>query len=935
MSKLRKFLLIALTVCATVCLSTVIAACSNKKASPDYRNPSGLDMGNSVKYTVSVMSKGGLPLDGVRISATKNNETVMSGYTANGSVKLALEPDVYEIVIDESSLPEGYAVEEGEKFFTSADTREVKVTIPSKVKNTTAPSSYRYAEGDVMYNFSFISTEGETVQLSELLEEYSAVMLNFWYINCHYCELEFPSLQSAYASYANKIAIIALSAQDSNTAIKDYKEQNGLTFYMAHDAAGVSTLFNITAAPTSVMIDRYGVFAYRHDGYIPSETTWKSLFEQYTSDSYVQSSTQTEKPVVTEREKPDPSIAFPSSDEISSAINGRGTEGKVSYGFETNEEDAEYNWPWIIKQDNGGASYLTASNSGHGLSYAIMYINVSLESGDVFSYEYNVDVETGYDFLYVIINGGYISHTGNSEGWKKQYAAYVADRDVNLSVGICFIKDEADDPNIKTSDTASIRNITVTKVSDETEFAVDQRIAIAGNVPFENGKYDITAELGDNGYYYVSYDDGNGGTRKALLLANISEVAPWAEMHIGSDRFTSAENTQEKTSLYMYSFWNMSNYQNESETVPLQFNYGHTDTIVNAFNIQGFSENELMPVTAELKDAINAFIDEYYKTYDKAASDPRYDDQWLEFCYYYKHYGESDNHASGFCSEKDDPIKGLIWETCLKANIGKNDVNITKIYKENGGGIWYSFTPEYDGVFRFFSTAKDVNTDPAVTVYDENGIMIMNAEDDVSPNHFKNKYRFNYDSYVTLQGGKTYRVQARMNTAGGVGAYSMNIEYAGTSINHLRVCTTEDGIWTYAVDDKGNMLYEYYVAIPVARKEGIYYAVTNDNNYGSKVYVDFIHPNYFDENDNSLYSMIKAGVFDFSKAGGDNYTAEMTAYYQQSVQGKSFTDETYGMLEANENLVSILNTLIMSYLGNGPEANAWLMFANYYEYYSL
>ncbi|MDE6000841.1 MAG: hypothetical protein K2G96_00745, partial [Clostridia bacterium] len=104
-----------------------------------------------------------------------------------------------------------------------------------------------------------------------------------------------------------------------------------------------------------------------------------------------------------------------------------------------------------------------------------------------------------------------------------------------------------------------------------------------------------------------------------------------------------------------------------------------------------------------------------------------------------------------------------------------------------------------------------------------------------------------------------------------------------------------------------------------------------DNEMWSPVYIDFVRPNFFDTNDHSVLWMIDHNEFDFKSSG--NYTAVMRTYYQRSIENKDPSDETYGLIEATQELVDILNLLVLKYMEEGPEANGWLSMACYYAYY--
>lgn len=960
MSKLKKLIFALLATCVAVGVGAGAAACTkNFSKYPEYKQPANYNPadkdpsgdGNDEKYNgvyiIHVQSMGGLKLNGVSVTAVaRNGSASMSGISLDGVVEFALEKGIYDIEIDQSTLPEGYYIPEDKEFVTEPEKANVEVNIPSRVISHTASSNTRYSLGDIMYDFGYSEIEGTKYTLAGLFDDpnIKAVVLNFFFTTCSPCQAEFPAIEKAYQAYNGKLALIALSNQDTLSDIKSFKESYGLSFHMAYDSAGITSMFSINNFPTTVIIDRYGSVAYRSMGTLPNEAVWKGLFNKYTSDDYQQENPD-EKPddtLPTERVKPTPGLEMPSSESISQAINGKGTDGKVyDYRPETNEKDAEYSWPWIIEKDAGNVSSITASNSKGGFSFAIIYATVELNNGEALSYEYNVDTEAEHDYLYSLINGQIVgTHSGNSDGWKEAQAVYIADHKVTLTLSFIYIKDQQKDVG---ADKASIRNINIRPIS-EIQTTVDQRIAVVDSLTLENGKYMKDGELFEVGYikeptandpyYYVNYVDLNGKMQTALLLVDFNFSTLWAEKHLGSSKFVTSDNAQKDATLYLLSFFNMSNHDSveaDGSKASLEFNYGHSEELIESYYLQNFSDNQLLPINKERKAILDAFIKEFYNS-NKALlteGDQYYEDQWLEFCYYFMHFGGK--HEDGvICSQTDNPIMGLSYETAFKAQLGKNHVNVTKMLNlGDGGGVKYSFVPEHTGVYLFRSETIKTGVDPLVIVLDNDKNELAEQDDDLRLGHYSND---NFYVYVYLEAGKTYYVHGAMHYALSTGEYNMYIEYTGETYKEmLRTASTAYGMWTY---DPDNTDYEYYLAInaSINPNDGYYHHVTDDYNYGSVVYVDFLHSNYFDSNGHTLLELIENGVFNFKTV---DYTARIKQYYYKSINNKKPDDEKYGLVEADKTLVSILNTLIRMTHGNGPEANAWMMFACYYESYGV
>ncbi len=135
--------------------------------------------------------------------------------------------------------------------------------------------------GDGMYNITVDTVNGERIMLSELLQEKDLVVLNFWFINCYYCDLEFPYMSEAYANYKDDVEIIALNPYDTLTEIEYYRNTKPLPFKVAQCAPSWAYAFGINGYPTSVYIDRYGIISKIEVGAVTSVNGFTSIFESY------------------------------------------------------------------------------------------------------------------------------------------------------------------------------------------------------------------------------------------------------------------------------------------------------------------------------------------------------------------------------------------------------------------------------------------------------------------------------------------------------------------------------------------------------------------------------------------------------------------------------------------------------------------------------
>ena len=209
-----------------------------------------------------------------------------AGYTEkDGSFAFeAYESDGLTALLSE--LPEGYTANESYTLTPGAN----DISVKSSLLEESSLSGVRYKIGNMAHDFTVTAYDGESYKLSELLETKKAVVLNFWFMNCDPCRMEFPYLWQAYEEFSDDIAVLAMNPLDgTDETIASYATENSLGFPMAAVDPEWQSAVNITAYPTTVIIDRYGMVSLIHTGSITEKETFVKLFEYYTSDDYVQS----------------------------------------------------------------------------------------------------------------------------------------------------------------------------------------------------------------------------------------------------------------------------------------------------------------------------------------------------------------------------------------------------------------------------------------------------------------------------------------------------------------------------------------------------------------------------------------------------------------------------------------------------------------------
>ena len=140
-------------------------------------------------------------------------------------------------------------------------------------------------------DFTVTDTEGNSFTLSEALKDHEAVVINFWATWCMPCRKEFPYLNEAYGKYSDRVAFIALSTEQKDTAekIAAYRQENGLAFPMGRDEDDkLSGYVDTSGIPRTVIVDRFGNAVYFHEGVFISAGELERVLDVFLGDGYTE-----------------------------------------------------------------------------------------------------------------------------------------------------------------------------------------------------------------------------------------------------------------------------------------------------------------------------------------------------------------------------------------------------------------------------------------------------------------------------------------------------------------------------------------------------------------------------------------------------------------------------------------------------------------------
>ncbi len=118
-------------------------------------------------------------------------------------------------------------------------------------------------------DFTLKSRSGKNIKLSELRGQ--VVMINFWASWCGPCRQEMPLLEGLYKKYqALGFTLLGVNVEQELSKANAYLRDISVSFPILYDTKNtVSKAYNISAMPSTVLVDRDGNLRFLHQGYKP------------------------------------------------------------------------------------------------------------------------------------------------------------------------------------------------------------------------------------------------------------------------------------------------------------------------------------------------------------------------------------------------------------------------------------------------------------------------------------------------------------------------------------------------------------------------------------------------------------------------------------------------------------------------------------------
>lgn len=930
---------------------------------------------NPITYSVFIKDIAEKPLSNFYIQFYDGDDIVAEGYTKeDGMFEAELDPKKYEVMI-----------EARDEYYLNVESFEVDSTKPnleiiSEINDLDGieadPAEHRYEKGDVMYDFTITDIDGNVLRLYELLETKKAVVLNFWYTTCSACNTEFPYLLEAYeASYTNAsgetlkysddIVVIAVNPGiagygDTASDVDNYRKSMGLTFNVAMDYdydqsnssidPALHDMFNVNAYPTTVIIDQYGLIAELTVGAVVGTEKWTQEFDKYLAENYTpkyEAESESENGL----KRPPEDLELPSSEAIIEAVAGTNNDN-TKFDTTFTAGDAEYSWPWII--DNyDGKNVIKPSNSFENFSYSIMYFNLKMKEGDVFTFDYFSSCEV-YDILYVTVDDTVVTEiSGVNTEWEKCFA-FVATEDGEYKFALYYLKDRSYSSGDDAVYLTNFRILTENDIDQETYVFRDCALGEINEITMSYDKYVTVVYNEEDGYYHVNSANG------PLLLANLLEGSKWN---------------------------NSSVYEVAYENGCIGYDGVDYNNLITVYS--QYANNSTLGYTPVTKELANALKQVTKALGDEAALDN--ENQWLEVCLYYSAYGTNGEELGiptvGVC-----PFEPIKFEGDGITEPAKAEAVFTKVILPRG--MYFGFTAKKSGVYKFYSTVKDLETEGWICDKDGNVI----ADSDEYLRSFAKALSTggsiddNFIAYIYLEEGQSYvfvgafydlyefntltvevmYVTEKMELLTGASpAYFTTSDDAMTDIisgNFVEVKLGTDGyyhvIGSNATDDLVYCDIKYVNNItntsledvlniyngfdftkdefgkPIFDENGYYLVTTSDENG------NMISCYVCEDADGQQYYVKEIGIDGYTEENGYTYlkfTEEQIAnmknkdykeYVTNYIKDNMITDENselYGCVKVDEEFASVLDLLMGKYTFAGVE-QSWLKLCYYYKY---
>jgi peroxiredoxin/outer membrane lipoprotein-sorting protein len=127
------------------------------------------------------------------------------------------------------------------------------------------------AIGDKAPDFTLSSADETNLSLQQAGKGMRGTLIDFWYLECAPCRIEFPELEKLYQRFhAQGFNIVAIDKNDSANAVAAYAHKAGITFPIVlgrDDKTGnIFEQYQVSVFPAAYLLDEHGRIVYRATG---------------------------------------------------------------------------------------------------------------------------------------------------------------------------------------------------------------------------------------------------------------------------------------------------------------------------------------------------------------------------------------------------------------------------------------------------------------------------------------------------------------------------------------------------------------------------------------------------------------------------------------------------------------------------------------------
>ena len=129
-------------------------------------------------------------------------------------------------------------------------------------------------------DFEVTTIDGETISLSQSLEDGKPVVVYFTASWCPTCARNWPAMSEVYPEFEDRLTMVAISIDPTDTeeVIRKLSEERNFRFPSTAGHPEIMIDFGVTGQATTVGVDRDGNIAFKKPGQALSVDEFRELF---------------------------------------------------------------------------------------------------------------------------------------------------------------------------------------------------------------------------------------------------------------------------------------------------------------------------------------------------------------------------------------------------------------------------------------------------------------------------------------------------------------------------------------------------------------------------------------------------------------------------------------------------------------------------------